>query len=246
MTDEELKSIEEFSNSFTTLLNSYAHQADAGEQSSRADIVLDEYEKSLFLTKAQEEVVLGLYNGRNPYGESFEQSEELRKYLAPLVKDDTKEPIVTTNGNPLGIDSNSKFFSLPEDLWFIIYESVNISNGDCASMTTQEVYPVTHDEYHKLKKNPFRGANRRRALRLDCSEGVVEIVSKYQVSKYYVRYLKKLEPIILVDLPEGLTINGEDEAKPCKLHQSLHQRILDMAVRMALVSKGYRINNENN
>ena len=49
---------EEFSNEFDTLLNSY------GENPST--IELDEYEKSVFLTKAQEEIVIDLYSGKNP------------------------------------------------------------------------------------------------------------------------------------------------------------------------------------
>jgi hypothetical protein len=44
--------IEEFSSEFDTLLNSYNNVSEFGDTHSRADIVLDEYEKSLFLTKA--------------------------------------------------------------------------------------------------------------------------------------------------------------------------------------------------
>ena len=74
--------VEEFSNSFDTLLNSYALTPNFGEETSKQTIALDEYEKSVFLTKAQEEIVLGLYNGKNPYGDIFEGTEELRRYLS--------------------------------------------------------------------------------------------------------------------------------------------------------------------
>jgi hypothetical protein len=40
----------EFSDSFDTLLNSYANKAAFGEDTSKADIRLDEYEKSVLLT----------------------------------------------------------------------------------------------------------------------------------------------------------------------------------------------------
>ena len=43
---------QEFSTEFDTLLNSYNTIAPFGEQSSKAEIVLDEYEKSVFMTKA--------------------------------------------------------------------------------------------------------------------------------------------------------------------------------------------------
>lgn len=200
-------------------------------------IEFNEYEKSFYLTKAQEEVVLSLYNGRNSSNRSFEETEESRRYLAPLVKEVEIDPITTSSGMPLGVDSNSKFFTLPEDLWFITLEQVNTSDGNCGGAGTLDVIPIRQDEYHKVKKNPFRGANSRRALRLDLSDNNIEVVSKYTVTKYYVRYLKKLSPIVLVDLPNSLEIDGRSTITECALHEGLHQRILERAVEMALISK---------
>lgn len=234
---------QEFSASFDTLLNSYISKGSFGD--TQPDIRLDEWEKSVFLTKFQEELVLSLYNGHNPYGASFESTEEMRRYLAPLVVEVGLNPESNTSGLVLGINSNSKFFTLPEDLWFITYEAVNVNYGAgraCGSNGNLEVVPVKQDEYHKVKNNPFRGANDRRALRLDLSDGVVEIVSKYPVSKYYVRYLRKVKPIVLVDLQDTeLSVNGVNEESECELPEVLHRRILEGAVQMALRSKG--INN---
>ena len=234
---------QEFSASFDTLLNSYVSKGSFGD--TQPDIRLDEWEKSVFLTKFQEELVLSLYNGHNPYGASFESTEEMRRYLAPLVVEVGLNPESNTSGLVLGINSNSKFFTLPEDLWFITYEAVNVNYGAgraCGSNGNLEVVPVKQDEYHKVKNNPFRGANDRRALRLDLSDGVVEIVSKYPVSKYYVRYLRKVKPIVLVDLQDTeLSVNGVNEESECELPEVLHRRILEGAVQMALRSKG--INN---
>ena len=231
---------QEFSASFDTLLNSYISKGSFGD--TQPDIRLDEWEKSVFLTKFQEELVLSLYNGHNPYGASFESTEEMRRYLSPLVVEVGLNPESNTSGLVLGINSNSKFFTLPEDLWFITYEAVNVNYGAgraCGSNGNLEVVPVKQDEYHKVKNNPFRGANDRRALRLDLSDGVVEIVSKYPVSKYYVRYLKKVKPIVLVDLKDTeLSVNGVNEESECELPEVLHRRILEGAVQMALRSKG--------
>lgn len=236
--------VKEFSDNFDILLNSYGSKHDLGEQLSQT-VTLDEYEKSLFLTKAQEEIVLSLYTGKNTYGDSFEKTEEIRRYLANLIAEVALEPITNTNGIPLGIASTSKFFTLPEDLWFITYEAVEVSNAKCPSKNILKVFPTKQDEYHSIKDNPFRGLNDRRALRLDLSEGNVEIVCKYTVSKYYVRYIKKLSPIILIDLPEGLKVGEEDKESECMLHETLHQKILERAVALALQSKGYTINREN-
>lgn len=234
--------IDEFSNSFDTLLNSYALISNFGEETSKQTITLDEYEKSVLLTKAQEEIVLSLYNGKNPYGEAFEGTEELRRYLSNLITEKSLKPITNTSGTPLGLESKSKFFTLPEDLWFITLESVVIDNSKCGAETIMKVYPVKQDEYQAIRDNPFRGANDRRALRLDLSEGNVEIICKYMIAIYYIRYIKKVPPIILEDLPNDLTIEGKSEASNCILHEALHQKILDKAVQLALQSRGYNIN----
>lgn len=236
----------DFSNGFDTLLNSFAHSAQFGNANSQADIALDEYEKSLFLTQAQEEEVLSLYTGKNVNREAFEATEELRRYLSTLIKEAELSPITTSNGNFLGLESNSKFFTLPQDLWFITFERVIVTDGKCGGSSSLDVYPVRQDEYHKIRKNPFRGANDRRALRLDLSEGNVEIISKYGVTSYYVRYLRKLKPIVLTNLDVDVSINGVSVATDCELPEILHQRILERAVTLALMTKGIRTNNNEN
>jgi len=236
----------DFSSQFDVLLNSYAVAARFASTDNPGTIELDEYEKSLLLTKSQEDLTIELYTGRNSMGTSFEETEEMRRYLSKIVKEAKLEPITTSSDKPLGIDSNSKFFTLPADLWFITYESVWISDGKCESMKTMDVYPVTQDEYHKIKRNPFRGANDRRALRLDLSDGVVEIVSKYTVTEYYLRYLRRLQPIILINLGNDQDIEGVSTVSECELPETLHQRILDRAVLLALQSRGYTREQNNN
>lgn len=229
--------IQEFSDSFDTLLNSYT--------ASQQLITLDEYEKSVFLTRAQNEIVISYYSGKNTYGESFESTEEVRRYLSNLISESTLTPITNSNGMVLGINSKSKFFTLPEDTWFITYESVTIDDAKCKDKSILKVVPVKQDEYLNIKDNPFRGANDRRALRLDLSEGNIEIVSKYNVTSYYVRYLRKPAPIILIDLPDNLVIEEQSLKSECELHKALHQRILERAVTLAIQSKEYSLRTNN-
>lgn len=244
---------EEFSNHFDTLVSSYKRFKDFDNKENLDSVEFDEYEKSYYLTKAQEELVVALYTGRNSSGESFESTEEERRYLSKLVKEVKEEPITNTLGLPLGIASNSKFFTLPEDVWYITYEAVELSDVRCSSFSPMDVYPVTQDDYNKTKRNPFRGANDRRALRLDLADGVIEIVCKYTVKDYYLRYLRKPQPIVLVDLPNNLTINGiskksdyGNDHQGCELHEALHQKILERAVAEALQSKAVTNTNNNN
>ena len=224
----------EFSDGFDTLLNSYATAALHGDEAFRAEVVLDEWEKSFFLTKAQEKTVLAIYDGSNGKGEAFETTEEMRRYLAPLVSERKYTAEDKGEGNT---------FLLPDNLWFIVYESMNGSGveGDgCDSYYSNvEVYPVTHDEYNKIKNNPFRGPSERRALRLDVGSNKVEIICKRPVNGYFIRYIRKPKSILLEDFPEDLKIGGENIATEpaCELHPALHQTILDEAVRLAYVSK---------
>lgn len=228
---------QEFSDAFDTLVSSYRRFKDFDNKEILDSIEFNEYEKSYFLTKAQDELVTALYNGRNVSGESFESTEELRRYLSNLVTEARLQPITNTSGLVIGIGSNSKFFTLPQDLWYITYEAVDIDGARCNALSPMDVYPVTQDDYNKTKRNPFRGANDRRALRLDLSDGVIEIVCKYIVKDYYVRYLRKPKPIVLVNMPNNLTIDGVGKKSECELHEALHQRILERAVTEALQSK---------
>lgn len=219
---------EEFSNEFDTLINSYNSTNNYG-------IVLDEYEKSVYLTRAQEQLIMSLYDGKNASYDSFEKTEEMRRSLSNLIC--TCGPLKTSY--TLGLSSYSTFYQLPESLWFITYEAATLDDSslNCYNGSTIEIVPITQDEYHKIKKNPFRGSNKRRAFRLDVEGNIVEIISKYKIKNYIIRYLVKPDPIILIDLPEGLSINNISAKTECKVNEILHRSILNLAVSLAIASR---------
>lgn len=189
-----------------------------------------EYEKSCFLTNAQEAIVVGLYN--RTLGRSFEETEEVTEYLASLV---TQKTIQNATGDLPHIVDGSQIYKLPADLLFRTLELCTISDEKCGDTQVVAV-PVTQDEYWRTIRNPFKGANKRKVLRLTQGEPdkiYSEIVSKFPVKDYTVRYIRKPEPIILLDLEDGLSINGYTQAHTCELHESLHQLILTEAVRQA-------------
>lgn len=224
---------EEFSNEFDILINSNNTVKPIGLSSTVLEF--DEYEKSVFLTRAQESVIASLYKG-SLAGSSFEETEELRRYLSELVK-----TYSTSDEEQYyeKLTANSHFFSIPEEVWFITYEAVISQDAKlgCAKGSVIEVVPVTQDEFHKIKENPFRRANKRRVLRLDIEGNIVELISEFSIDKYQIRYLAKPDPIILIDLPEGLSINGLKKATDCKLNPALHRLILETAVTLALKSR---------
>lgn len=225
---------QEFSNEFDTLLNSYSTVPPYGDE-NKLDITLDEYEKSVFLTKAQEEIVVELYTGKNQFGESFERTEEIRRYLSDLVKTVVLSDKLTGH---VGLSKTSMFFQLPEDVWFITYESATLKDERLGCLDGEEatIVPVTQDEYYRIAKNPFRGPSKGRAVRLDIGDGVIEIISDYNIDKYLVRYLSRPKPIVLVDLSE-LSVNGIKVRTECELNPVIHRAILERAVRLAIISK---------
>lgn len=212
---------EEFSNEFDILYNNISSNQAPG---------LDEYEKSVFLTNAQDSIILEMATGKNMIGESFEKTEELRRYLTDITK--TATPIQSTKTTTKRISEKSTLYVCPEDLWFIVYESAKLKGVE----GIVDVIPTTHDEYLRIRKNPFRRAANNKVLRLDI-EGELELVSSKEIDEYTIRYIQCLEPIILEEL-EDLTIKGKSNKTECKLNPALHEAILERAVRLAKASMG--------
>lgn len=235
-------STKEFSDSFDTLVNSYRRFRDFDNMEALDTIDFNEYEKSVYLSKAQLEIVISLYNGKNPYGDSFERTEEMRRYLDPLVR--TVVLSRESSGDP--VSSNSVFFDLPDDIAFITMEQVTYRKpGTCWDGKRVGVVPASQDEFDRRRRNPFRGPTDYRVLRLDAGEGVCELVSKHPIGTYMLRYLSRPEPIVLEDLPEGLSIEGESMEHDCKLNSVLHQPILERAVMLAMNSRSIKTNSTN-
>lgn len=214
----------EFENEFDILFNNIMSNQAPG---------LDSYEKSVFLTQAKEQLFISYYSGKNSNGESFEETEEFRRYLSTHVKTVVLDPL--EEHSEIAITDNSEIFQLPDDLWFITYEFATLAEGtdNCASGKRVQVVPVTQDDVYRTMENPFKNAGLRRALRLDIENNRVEIISKYTIAKYTVRYLERTKPIILRDLEDGLSINGYSEETECDLPEALHRPILNLAVELA-------------
>lgn len=231
--------ITEFSNEFDVLIDSYRRFKDFDDKQNLDSLDFNEYEKSVFLTRAQEDIVVSLYNGLNLTQDSFEGSEEVRRYLDTLVK--TIKTSTSLTNITSGANANSVFFSLPTntDVWFIVYEAVNLQDNNlkCAGKQEVPVVPTKHDNLQKVLRNPFRRPNERRVLRLDLTGNMVELISKYNISDYILRYISKPEPIVLVNLPDDVKINGVGTVNECKLNSVIHRSILEKAVQFALTSK---------
>lgn len=218
----------EFSDEFSTLLNSFG---------VLPNIALDEYEKSVFLTNAQEQLIIDIYSGRNAiYGKSFEQTEEIRRYLSNLVETYETSAKLT---NEVELLKDITLFSIPDTAWFITYEMAILRDErlGCLNGIEASVVPVPQDDLYRVKDNPFRGPSKDRVLRLDIKGNMVELLSTYNIDKYIIRYISQPSPIILTDLPIELSIQGISRISECKLNPAIHRAILERAVQLAIISK---------
>lgn len=200
--------LEELSNEFDVIVNSYDNSQ---------SLVFNEYEKSIYLTKAQEYIIKDLYR-------NYEGTEELNSYLKTLIKDKTYTIEDSTN-----IELN-----YPDNFLYILKEYANI-NTTCKSNNRVDVLPITQDEYNEVVGNPFRGS-KSKVLRLE--ENKIKLITDLPIISYTMTYLSNPSPIILIDLPNGLTINNESKkSTTIETSESIHREILDKAVQLAIQSK---------
>lgn len=233
--------LKEFSNEFDVLYNNVSSNAAPG---------LNEYEKSVFLTKAQEEIIKNYLNPKgNKYGEGFDDSIKRQVDFSNLLdyleysSDTSSEVILIASGS--SIDARGKTFLLPAKVLYIISEVATISLNN-KSVTTQ-VLPISYEEYLRLMSKPFKEPLRFQSWRLlshtfDSSGNKVlmtEIIPKSgaTIQKYKIRYIRKPQPIILIDLtPYNASINNLSVQSSCELPEFLHHEILDRAVELAKVA----------
>lgn len=200
--------LEELSNEFDVIVNSYDNSQ---------SLVFNEYEKSIYLTKAQEYIIKDLYR-------NYEGTEELNSYLKTLIKDKTYTIEDSTN---IELD-------YPDNFLYILKEYANI-NTTCKSNNRVDVLPITQDEYNEVVGNPFRGS-KSKVLRLE--ENKIKLITDLPIISYTMTYLSNPSPIILIDLPNGLTINNESmKSTTIETSESIHREILDKAVQLAIQSK---------
>ena len=197
---------------------------------------INEYEKSVLLTKAQDEVLKNYFNPKgNKYQEGFDGSAKRQIDFSGLIS--IKEGTLL-NGQA-GFDFRAKIYRMPEDVFLIINETLTTDTG------VKQVVPISFDEYSRLMSRPYKEPLKYQAWRL-VTEGsgsdniIVELIphSGETVSKYTIRYVRRPKPIVLVDLASeygDVSINGVSTISECELNPLIHEEILQRAVEMAKI-----------
>ena len=214
---------QEFSDQFDVLYNNIASNGAPG---------LDEYEKSVFLTKAQDEVVKNYFNPKsNKLQEGYDGSQKRQIDFSTLTRTFT-----VSNFTSPTFDSRGSSFSFPANdrIMMIINEKLTVERN--SNVITLTVVPIRFDEYDRLMSKPFKRPLKNQAWRLinNSTPNEAEIIAGYgdQIQTYTARYIRRPKPIILSNL-EGVQIDGETEAMTCELDPIIHEEILQRAVELA-------------
>lgn len=205
---------------------------------------INEYEKSVILTKAQDQLIKNYFNPLgNKYQEGHSGNHKRTIDFSNIIK--SSNAITGTQG----VDTTYKdtmVYVRPEDI--LIPRGFVLRN---TAMKELQVVPVSEEELTRLYSKPYKQPYKGQAYKLEDSStdkvyhiivGKANINSGY---KLYVRYVKVPAPIILVNMEEfenemgleagTLTINGERTITNCELDPAIHNEILDRAVNIAKI-----------
>ena len=178
---------DEFSQEFDILYNNVASNQAPG---------LTEYEKSVFLTKAQDEIIKNYFTNKpngNKYQEGVEDSSKRYSDFSCLI---TVESIMSQQSTS-NIDSRGKIMQLPDDLMISLNETfkTNFNIIDthgtkvrAISNNTYQVIPITLAEYQRLMSKPSNDPLKRQVWKLmgnsASGNGSIEIIPHWRDVSY--------------------------------------------------------------
>ena len=206
----------------------------------------EDFELSSVLTEATNFYVKKFYDEmNNRKGKGFEEIEIRNQGLAALVQDAASLPV---SASQVGVISNNslkgKFFDLPTDHMYTIFEECTIDKTECD--TTNPIYAyvaiISHSEmqrfnWSKYKKPFYKSYGAGRVWRVEFSRQISGINPSapatakrhelltdgtFNIIAYHMRYLKNPSDIV-VDR------NSPGNQKNCELDESTHRVIVDIA-----------------
>lgn len=230
--------INEFSDGFDVLYNNVMSNQAPG---------LDEYEKSFFLTKAQDEILKNYFNPKgNKYQEGIDSNPKRQIDFSMVLKVGTCTQISKNSDiDYTPLDDTSLLYKLPDDIFIILNERMKSNNRPIL------VIPINHSEYDKYSTKPYPYPTKNstwRILGYGTKNGdkvfvgeIIKAPCTSDVSSYTIRYVKQPQPIILGDLGSA-SIGGLNTVSECELDPILHQEILQRAVELAKAAYAGDIN----
>lgn len=247
---------QEFSDQFSTLLNSYGSIGQFGEQASRQEIVLDEFEKSGFLTQAQDIIVKSYIDKTlNQEGQGLDDTARRQTDFSSLFR---VAELAQVSSPTVGVfDSRGIVYQLPKrtdgsaEVLVITNEKLLMKRNSGGDVIKEYVIkPISAQEYDRQMSKAFGKPLKRQAWRLFQNKAtgfdvMSELIPRDTLQSgcswvYRIRYVRRPRPIVLENLPDGLQIDGVSTETECELNAILHRDILYKAVELAAASRGLR------
>ena len=225
---------QEFNTEFDVLYNNIASNGAPG---------VNEYEKSVFLTKAQNELIKAYFlKVSNKLQSGYDDNALQQTNFSNLIVLKTYQNNDLEEAKYSSI-ANSKSVVMPKNSLFILNEQLLVTDTNNKNKTLI-VVPINGDAYSRLLSKPFKRPLKNQAWRLDVNiestkdEQCADLIptAGTTIKGYQIRYVKKPTPIILTTLEDGIMIDGEFEEMTCKLNPILHPEVLQRAVEFAKAS----------
>lgn len=227
---------QEFSDQFDVLYNNIMSNQAPG---------LDEYEKSVFLTKAQYEIIKNYFNPKsNKNQEGFDDSPKRQIDFSNLMAAKKQTTATTPPSGYIKFDSRSNLYELPDDILFALNETGTTTEDTITRLIT--IVPISFEEYARILSKPYKQPLKNQGWRLlnTGMDGTTqtrysEIIVKAGavLSDYTIRYVRRPKPIILTTLTAtNVSLDGEENITECELDRMLHPEILQRAVELAKVA----------
>lgn len=207
----------------------------------------EDFELSSVLTEAQQLYVKKFYDEmNNRKGKGFQEIEIRDQGLAALIQDAAS---VSPSFSQAGVTKFGKFFDLPLNHMYTIFEECTIDKTDCSTgeFTIAYIVQVAHNEFQrydwsKYKKPFYTNYGDSRVWRSEFSRFTTgidptatatakrhELITDgtFNVTNYHMRYLKNPENIVV----DRDTANNQ---RNCELDESTHVVIVDIATDLML------------
>lgn len=195
---------------------------------------LNSYEKSVFLTEAEEQYQQELVDGIGG-----KDNNRVLAILNPFITRRVYTSVdFETDGFPFekrGVNSVSLVSEDKDDVLVILRESAMCHDENCATHPCN-IYPVKEDEVNHILLNPFR-FNKNIVLRVDeygnsGSRYRRALIYKGTLDSYTIIYVRPCKPIVLFDEDNDfdLSVNDIGYETPCEFPAHEHRKILELAV----------------
>lgn len=192
-----------------------SNRIDYALSKSYGGLAVDEYNKSLYATRAQALVV-------DKALATYEYGDNIRHILGKLLVEKT-----LTSSDVITAGDGWQLLPLDSGIKQIVYEVTNSS---------LETIPMDYNDIHEILKSPFRKPNEDIAYRVTADLTFKLYTSETLINYFYV-YCKTPKPIVLENMPSGLTVQGVGTVLTSELPYDTTLRVIDVAAHLLFKDK---------